>query len=73
MDAKLAYEFFEKAFYNVIEQRIKLYPRNHFGKRPIHGFSVKEEKDIIVCALYLTDDISNITQEIVWRFSKDEV
>jgi hypothetical protein len=72
MDAKLAYEFFEKAFYNVVEQKIKLYPINYFGEHLINGFSVKEEEDSIVCALYLTDDKSNITQEIVWRFSKDK-
>lgn len=72
MDAKLAYEFFEKAFYNVMEQKIQLYPMNYFGECLINGFSVKEEEDSIVCALYLTDDKSNITQEIVWRFSKDK-
>lgn len=72
MDAKLAYEFFEKAFYNVVEQKIKLYPINHFGEHPINGFSVKEEEDSIVCALYLTDDNSDSTQEIIWRFSKDK-
>lgn len=72
MDAKLAYEFFEKAFYNVIEQKIRLYPENRLGLNPINGFSVKEEEDSIVCALYLTDDNSDSTQEIVWRFSKDK-
>lgn len=73
MDVKLAYEFFKKAFYSVIEQKIRLYPENRLGLNPTNGFSVKEEEDSIVCALYLTDDKSNITQEIVWRFNKDEV
>ena len=72
MDAKLAYEFFEKAFYSVIEQKITLYPKNLFGQRTIGGFSVKEEKDSIICSLYLTDGKSNDTKEIVWRFSKDK-
>lgn len=71
MDAKLAYEFFKKAFYSVMEQKIRLYPENRLGLNPINGFSVKEE-DSIVCALYLTDDNSDSTQEIVWRFSKDK-
>lgn len=72
MDAKLAYEFFEKAFYSVMEQKIRLYPENRLGLNTINGFSVKEEEDSIVCALYLTDDNSDSTQEIVWRFSKDK-
>ena len=72
MGAKLAYEFFEKAFYSVIEQKIRLYPENRLGLNPINGFSVKEEEDSIVCALYLTDDNSDSTQEIVWRFSKNK-
>ena len=72
MDAKLAYEFFEKAFYSVIEQKIRLYPENRLGLNHINGFSVKEEEDSIVCSLYLTDDNSDSIQEIVWRFSKDK-
>lgn len=71
MDAKLAYEFFKKAFYSVMEQKIRLYPENRLGLNPINGFSVKEEEDSIICALYLTDDNSDSTQEIVWRFSKE--
>ena len=72
MDAKLAYEFFEKAFYSIMEQKIRLYSKNRLGLNHINGFSVKEEEDSIVCALYLTDDNSDSTQEIVWRFSKDK-
>ena len=43
MNAKLAYEFFEKAFYSVMEQKIRLYPENRLGLNPINGFSVKED------------------------------